>query len=273
MHCLKYVALLACLLQGVLCGPVTGTEDGAVVPAMRIDNPVDDYITMVLENLREKMITGIPQVGIPVLDPLSLGGIGLDIPPSPILDITGYFEDMTLTGLSDFEIDKVAADILSFTAKINLTFPALVLQGTYDLNGTALFEILPIFGEGEFILNLDDVDLYVAVVAADDPELGLQIDTLEVTLEAGSGSVVMGDLFGGGMMETALDIVLSTIFIDLVNEVSDRILSDVTEWLRTELNLALRGAELFAANVKLPQLLDTAANIKLPSKLAKILLN
>jgi len=262
MYSLKYVVLLLCILPWVSSGPMKepklGDRELNVRPELKpLDNSVSDYIIMVLENLREKMISGIPSIGVPVLDPLTIGGLGLDIPTSQILEITGFFDDMTLSGLSDFEIVDVVADILTFTAKINLTIPALTLQGNYDLNGTALFDILPVFGEGAFVINLYEVEVYLGVVAVEDAELGLQIETLTVTLDATSGSVVMGDLFGGGMMETVLDIVLTDIIVDLINEVSDRLLEDLTDWLKTELNLALRGTELFA----------TSARANLPSKL------
>jgi len=264
MYSLKYAALLLCILPWVSAGPVKAgnpnlrdlIKGGGIKP---VDDSVSNYLTLLLENFRALMPTGIPAIGLASLDPFALGGLGLDIPPSNLVNITGYFEDITVTGLSTFQIDSVIANLRTLTMTMNISVPQLTIQGDYNLDGSALSGRLDIFGTGDFIVGLYDVSLYVSFFAEEVTGTGVQIQTLYLQIQTGSASVVMEDLLGGGEDEIIADVALSAVLLDLVNQELTPLLSTSTEWLRTELNLVLLGQNLpsvAAVQEKLPFLLS-----------------
>jgi len=245
MYFLKYTALLLCIFPWVSSSPVKEEADAKVPELISgggtkvLDHTVVDYLTLVLENIREKMISGIP--GVPVLDPLSLGSETLDIPANALVNITGYFDNMTLVGLSTFVIDGIDINIFTGRIKVNLTFTELELEGIYDLNGTALFNILPIFGRGNFVVALNNVTLDLDLTASDDTAEGLQVDIHDLHIHTETATVVMADLLGGGQMEFAFDVLLSKLTLFIINEAGDELLSNVTSLLTTVINADLRG--------------------------------
>merc|ERR1711962_982248 len=126
------------------------------------DPAVDEYIAAILELLKTQMPTGIPDLGIPPLDPFEvphfdIDPIDVDDPVPVNLNIT--IDDFVIKNLATFETQLAHLDLEGLGLELNLTIADLRGDATYSLDGTAL-GIFPIYGDGPMYLELYGVTLH-----------------------------------------------------------------------------------------------------------------
>merc|ERR1712110_371101 len=139
------VLLLISALNGSLAVPVNNKDDS-----------LDNYLKAILEMLKAAMPTGIPELGIPVLDPFAVPHFDI-----PHISESGVEADITLDGLAvknlaSFETRTIHADILDL--QIELFIPLLKAEGIYSLQGS-IFGLLPLYGDGDAQLNITGLEL------------------------------------------------------------------------------------------------------------------
>jgi len=179
---------------------------------------VEDRLRELLEEFRKLIVRGIPEFNIPILDPLHVDKIDFNIAHESA-KINGSVEDVTVKHISKFTIDKQKFTVLSnleFKLDLNLTFPLLVINGFYELDG-AIGDMFTVFGNGRFWLHLIDFKVGTsAIVKFKYPGLrvtalnvDLKLKKLENNFENFMGDKEMGELFNKAisrMAPEALDI-------------------------------------------------------------------
>ncbi|XP_022905916.1 uncharacterized protein [Onthophagus taurus] len=113
---------------------------------------VTDRIRKLLEEFRKYMVTGIPELGLPILDPLTIRKIDINITHKE-LSLQGYVEDVRVRHLSKFRLDDLNYDMPTKKLVLNLTFPNLDIDGFYDIT-INVGQSFTIFGKGPFWIKL-----------------------------------------------------------------------------------------------------------------------
>ncbi|CAG9853947.1 unnamed protein product [Phyllotreta striolata] len=119
---------------------------------------IEDRLSALVELIRSQLIKGVPELSIPVLDPLHINKLEFDV-RHDAANLKGKAEDITIKHISKFVVDKEAlTDLgkLRFRLDLNLTFPFIKVNGTYQVNGL-IGHTFKIFGNGPFRLNLKDL--------------------------------------------------------------------------------------------------------------------
>ncbi|XP_025830697.1 uncharacterized protein LOC112904584 [Agrilus planipennis] len=142
---------------------VTGVVNGGVSivtnTILRIINgagTATEKIINLLEEFRKRMVMGIPELGIPILEPLTIEFIDLNI-THEVGRFVGYARDIEVRHLSRFKLDHISLNLqnrLSF----NITFPYLKVIGFYEINGN-VGDMFRIFGKGPFWLKLQGLSI------------------------------------------------------------------------------------------------------------------
>ncbi|XP_075235678.1 protein takeout-like isoform X2 [Lycorma delicatula] len=99
----------------------------------RSDPHISDCLKIVLENIRNQMETGVPDMDIPPLDPLSINEINLTENEK---DFLFKFFNVKVKGLSDFIIEDLRADIDNLMVEVKFKAPLLNFEGEYQIRGT-----------------------------------------------------------------------------------------------------------------------------------------
>merc|ERR1712116_15036 len=102
------------------------------------DPAIDEYIAAILELLKTQMPTGIPDLGIPPLDPFEvphfdIDPIDIDDPVPVKLNIT--IDDFVIKNLATFETQLAHLDLEGLGLELNLTIADLRGDATYSLDG------------------------------------------------------------------------------------------------------------------------------------------
>nr|CAH7737313.1 unnamed protein product [Callosobruchus chinensis] len=126
---------------------------------------IEDRLRALLELFRKQLIKGVPELNIPILDPLHINKIDFDL-NHEAAKLKGFAEDVTIKHISKFVVDKERfSDLgqLRFKLDLNLTFPIIKVNGLYKVAGL-IGNSFQIHGEGPFRLNLIDLKLGTSTI-------------------------------------------------------------------------------------------------------------
>ncbi|XP_044764568.1 circadian clock-controlled protein daywake-like [Coccinella septempunctata] len=98
-----------------------------------------------------KLKDGIPELGVPSLDPLHLGNMVIGAGGQAV-GVVQKYQDAEFYGLSNSIIDDFIFDIDGGKIALNFTAPVAYFNASYELNGKIL--VLPIVGHGQCSFTL-----------------------------------------------------------------------------------------------------------------------
>ncbi|TOF87051.1 hypothetical protein CGJ15_25050, partial [Vibrio parahaemolyticus] len=197
------------------------------------NNEIAALIVKAVEAVRPILSNGIPELGIPPLDPLGpLPNIAFHI-DVPRLRMDGLLNETVVRHISEFIICQLNFT-LGITEKLELDIRLedFRIDGYYDVDGLAL-SLFPVFGNGNFSL-----DVYEAAVGGGakisynplsdhasikDLHLDINFDRLVLVMECILGCGDMSDLINGLIDEIA------PVVFDAVWGVIDPILTSALE--------------------------------------------
>jgi len=118
-------ALICSMISITIADPATD-----MVECLGEGKTVDDCTAQTLENFRPNMETGVPELGLPPLDPMTIDRIGFKF-----FNVTSEFTNTKLNGFKDFKLESSKIDKQERTWKVELFLPELKASGTYQLAG------------------------------------------------------------------------------------------------------------------------------------------
>ncbi|GFV21826.1 uncharacterized protein TNCV_4525131 [Trichonephila clavipes] len=118
------------------------------------DEKLSEFIKEILENFREQMPEGIPDIGIPPIDPLVIPDIDEDIDDG-IAKMVLRMRDINILGISKFHIVDLKADLEKGFANFSISLPELTASGDCYMNGKIL-GIFPMNSDGPFNINVTE---------------------------------------------------------------------------------------------------------------------
>nr|XP_027236659.1 uncharacterized protein LOC113827911 [Penaeus vannamei] len=204
-------ALIPFLLVTLASSALGQVPEGCIDPPG--NNAVADIIVQALEAARPLLVTGIPALGIPPLDPFG------PLPKIPFrVDTSGLW----LEGMVN---DTYVRNIAEFvTCSVNLTFGIAQkfdsefrlqnfhMDGFYDVDGLAL-SLFPIFGNGGYRIDVYDSGFKGGAkinynpltdhASLKDLSLDIFFASLELEMECILGCGDMSDLINGAASEIA----------------------------------------------------------------------
>lgn len=105
-----------------------------------------------IEDLRPYLIKGIPEMGVPSMDPLLIPGLSIQTGNGTNFGYTVQFKDLIFTGAKDFEIADATIDMGGKLFKMKMRVPLFSVVGQYKSAGKVL--LLQFEGEGEVKANI-----------------------------------------------------------------------------------------------------------------------
>ncbi|XP_054724645.1 uncharacterized protein LOC129234636 [Uloborus diversus] len=162
------------------------------------DEKLSEFIREVLENFRDQMPEGIPDIGIPPIDPLVIPNIDEDINDRLAL-LSLRMSNLTITGIQQFRLELLKADLEKGFANFSLSLPKLSAEGYCYMDGKVL-KIFPINSDGPFSINVTEVRMngYGDLNVSTSGETRLHMNDLKLNLTFGQLKIEFKSLLGGG---------------------------------------------------------------------------
>ncbi len=179
------------------------------------------------------MKTGIPALGIPPLDPLSIGSFSF-IENDSYVDIKASFKDVVVTGLSNINFPKLSFDEKEFKISATATVASLKGTGKYKLDGTAV-TIIPLKGDGSVTVEPDDVTMTISMTVStfDLEKLTAKVTVEDISFDVESIKANLTNLEGGGDLSKVLN--------QIVNLLGKRIFDAVEPFISNSLESMLQN--------------------------------
>jgi len=183
------LALALCLASPAVAAPPA--------PSPR-DESVDAYITMVIENFAEAMRTGIPILGLPVMDPYNVpADLVLPQLDSPLAALAGNASSVVLSGTSSFTPTYVHLDVPAGTYDMTLEFVGVKVDGAYWTDSLLAY-LVPVFGSGRFLLDARGLNVTTRAGVTMTEDGHMQITELSLQLAVQRVLVAFENFLGGG---------------------------------------------------------------------------
>jgi len=207
------------------------------------NDPIDDFLKEVLELIRLIMITGSPELGVPVLDPFEVPefeDIHLD---EDIIKADIAIKDLVIKNLSTFETEISHLELNDLSLELELKIADLRGDAWYNLTGLVL-ELIPLYGHGAMWLEIYEMDLYAKAAVVINEDGFLQANQMKISANFTSIKTYLDGLMDGGNFGDSINNLLNLLgdFIwDLVKEPLFELLEGL---LMDVINDALDGCNL-----------------------------
>ncbi|XP_003398032.1 uncharacterized protein LOC126920402 [Bombus affinis] len=223
-----YALLVRLCLTATLFSAVFAVLPSYIKPCKKSDPDINKCITRSIDQLRDKLSVGIPELGAPAIEPLNLKQIRLSRGPvGARLDVN--LTDLRVFGPSSFNIRDLKADVenVVFTFKVN--FDKLSFQGKYQIDARLL--LLKLTGQGDITGSFTNYDSDVVLRARKvhrDNDVYLNFEKMKMKIKIGKAHLNLSNLFGG-------DTVLAATTHELLNNNNALFLDEITPVLETSL--------------------------------------
>ncbi|XP_075236822.1 protein takeout-like [Lycorma delicatula] len=160
----------------------------------RNDPHVEECILNSVEQLRPRLVNGIPELDVPALEPLTL--------PEVVVSRGGNFRavgtNVIVRGASNFKVTKLKVDLKKNIFYIGIEIPHLTFDAQYDVNARIL--VVPVKGKGPIKANATDVVGDVVLKARKvkrEGETYIEFKSIDIDLKIENYSVRLENLFNG----------------------------------------------------------------------------
>jgi len=208
------------------------------------DDNIDQYIRDILELIKSQMPNGIPDLGIPPLDPFEVPHFDIPHIDEDIIDVDIAVEDLVVKNISTFETKQAHLDLEALVLQLQLNIADLRGDANYLLDGTVL-GFLPIYGNGSMWLEVWGLELYGVAGVLINSDGFLEVTRMNITAEVtGEIKLHLNNLYGDGNLGESINNLLNVLggfIFDLLKDILfpllDKLLIDI-------LNQALAGCSI-----------------------------
>jgi len=209
---------------------------GWAVDTAAADKPIPEYLHICrksdphlidcmktsIEVIRPFVVRGIPALDVPSIDPIDIGDLLVsETARSGSNGVQITAKDIKTYGASSFILRSLEVIDYGNLYNVEVFFPLLHVEGTYDINGSVL--LLPIQGTGRFTGNFTDCTGNVRLQFAKKPVNGqdlVQIKKFQIKIKVGKGTIKLYNLFNG-------DKVLGDAINSVINQNFDTLSQDI----------------------------------------------
>ncbi|KZC13438.1 Protein takeout [Dufourea novaeangliae] len=200
-----------------------------IKPCKKSDPDINKCIGRSIEQLRDKLAAGIPELDAPAIEPLYLKEIRLlRGPVGARLDVN--LTDLQVSGPSSFKIRDLKADVENVKFTFKVSFDRLSFQGKYQIDARIL--LLRLAGEGDLTGTFTEYDSDVVLRARKvfrDDDTYLNFERMKINIKIGKANLHFSNLFRE-------DSILGTASNELLNNNNALLLEEIRPVLESSLS-------------------------------------
>ncbi|KAG8198364.1 hypothetical protein JTE90_021612 [Oedothorax gibbosus] len=231
MKTILYTSFLVVILQYVTS--INAVTQSELIHHVEADPELEAYLREAIENFREQMKEGIDAIQMPILDPLELSQLNINVRENlATLDL--HIKTLTVQCLSIFKLTHLKPNLEEMYLGINLTLPEIYMSGNYSVNGK-LVKILPIYGDGSFYMNATDIKISGFGQLAFTNET-IQMSLLKLDLHWEHLAVNMENFLGGGSFAKVLQQVVPKVGRDIFYGYKPLIMEKLEKFMQEMVN-------------------------------------
>lgn len=119
---------------------------------------INDMVIGFIEQFKELMPCGVPELGLPVMVPLELNHTEFQFEQSGLIAMDAELDDVLIDGLNDFNIVDLNVKLLQMQLDFTFFFKGIMTSGHYHAQGSAI-GLIPFNRGGKFGFNFNGLTL------------------------------------------------------------------------------------------------------------------
>ncbi|RZB54429.1 JHBP domain containing protein [Asbolus verrucosus] len=114
----------------------------------------DECLTKAIEDAFKQLTKPFPEAGLPGLEPLEIPSLVISAGSGPVAFEQNY-QELRLSGFTKISCTQAKMDFALNKLTMQCSFPKIVMDFKYDINGKIL--LLPVYGKGPGTITLFDL--------------------------------------------------------------------------------------------------------------------
>ncbi|XP_018011509.1 protein takeout [Hyalella azteca] len=217
---------------------VFSQDFGSLIRNCRVQHTerLNECVVGAVKIMQPKFAKGIPELGLPRMDPLKLEDFSLNQADGAVR-FSANFRNLSITGVGRFELKYLDINTVAGSVHLGCVVPALSVRGNYDINGR-VFE-LPVEGNGPFIALLEGIVAEgVGFVSVQNNRL--QMTRMELDFKIKNFKSKVERLFGGNdVLRSTLEHFLTENTDVVLEQVRPTLVNNMNSFLTTVVNVIL----------------------------------
>ncbi|XP_011306404.1 uncharacterized protein [Fopius arisanus] len=194
---------------------------------------LDFKLRRLLEKFRTRMTHGFAEFGIPILEPLQLDGVYYETHNPEIGELKLLLDNLTISGVSSFVVDRARLSLIGPSIAMNLTFPKLYLEGDYKLGGV-LGDMFKIHGAGPVTSAITDLKIYFATVLG--YSRGMYLKSFDMDFDIGHIEMYLGNLMGDEKIGKVMNEVIQDVLPQALEIMKPDIVPRIQDFIASRVN-------------------------------------
>jgi len=202
------------------------------------DASVNNYVRLVINNLFADLATGIPELGIPSMDPLRIINITIPTLIVPGGSIDAQVSSVEVGQLSQLTLTSLNLDFHALVMDLRSILPSLKISGSYKLKGNIL-KIFPLYGDGAFLIQPLNLVMLGGGSLAVDNQGHVQLTSIAMDTNFTTMVVDFENLLGGGDLGDTLNLIMTNLGTSVFNQIKPFVIDVLSADIIKVVNLVL----------------------------------
>lgn len=158
---------------------------------------LDTCVRESYEELRPRLMEGIPELYIPAMEPLVVPQVKMD-QDSGAIYLHSVYRNVKVTGISKHTVNELRLEPSKLKFILSLTFPKLHMESDYSIKGKIM--MMPLLGDGHCKVDLVNITMRTELIGQEYKKNGanfLKINTVKVKYELSDVHIHLDNLFNG----------------------------------------------------------------------------
>ncbi|XP_015108871.1 uncharacterized protein LOC107035793 isoform X2 [Diachasma alloeum] len=197
-----------------------------------------DYVVNAVEKPRNllmntALMTSNYKLGIPILEPVRLDGVYYETHNPEIGELKILLDNMTISGITSFAVDRARLSLIGPSIAMNLTFPKLYMEGDYKLAGV-LGDMFTIHGAGPVTATVSDLRVYFATVLG--YSRGMYLKSFDMDFNIGHIEMYLGNLMGDEKLGRVMNEVIQDVLPQALEIMKPDIVPRIQDFIASKVN-------------------------------------
>ncbi|XP_055539989.1 uncharacterized protein LOC129726856 [Wyeomyia smithii] len=175
---------MKCLIGFTLLMLISISNAGKISREWNEKMDLNDILKNLIEQFKELMPCGFPDLGVPPLVPFELNHTAFDFEQKGLLHLDAEINDLLVDNLNVFDVVNIDLKLLQIQLDFSFYFEAIQTTGTYKAKGSAI-GFIPFNRGGKFAFNFNGLTLDGSIkVAIDGEKISVTDFKLNPTVES-----------------------------------------------------------------------------------------
>ncbi|XP_053983292.1 uncharacterized protein LOC128878792 isoform X1 [Hylaeus volcanicus] len=193
-----------------------------------------------LEKFKDILKTGNSEFGIPVLDPLQVNHVNVNLNEKELIELSASLDNLRGVGLSAYTVNQGDFKLVGFQANISLTWSEMNLMTRYNVANGKIVDTISFYGDGIIAAVVKGLTVDAVVHLGISEEKKIYVKNLALHVHLKELDFKITGLYNDAEMSKLVSTIASEITPQLIEDYQDNLMAYVTPSVVKMMNTSLK---------------------------------